>query len=82
MTVGENLDMGGHRLADDARAERREWLFELFPVLKEQRGPTAATGRATRAASRRKRARGIFRDGRLRAPPSGQSPHVDRGDGR
>jgi branched-chain amino acid transport system ATP-binding protein len=43
MTVGENLDMGGHRLADDARVERREWLFDLFPVLKERQSQTAAT---------------------------------------
>ena len=43
MTVRENLDMGGHRLADDARTERREWLFDLFPVLKERQTQTAAT---------------------------------------
>ncbi|MGB3582009.1 MAG: ATP-binding cassette domain-containing protein [Roseiarcus sp.] len=43
MTVSENLDMGGHRLPDDARAERREWLFDLFPVLKERQTQTAAT---------------------------------------
>jgi branched-chain amino acid transport system ATP-binding protein len=43
MTVGENLDMGGHRLAENARAERREWLFDLFPVLKERQSQTAAT---------------------------------------
>ena len=43
MTVRENLDMGGHRLADDARAERREWLFDLFPILKERQSQTAAT---------------------------------------
>jgi branched-chain amino acid transport system ATP-binding protein len=43
MTVSENLDMGGHRLPDNVRAERREWLFDLFPVLKERRSQTAAT---------------------------------------
>jgi len=43
MTVSENLDMGGHRLNDNVRAERREWLFDLFPVLKERRSQTAAT---------------------------------------
>jgi branched-chain amino acid transport system ATP-binding protein len=43
MTVSENLDMGGHRLSDSVRAERREWLFALFPVLKERRSQTAAT---------------------------------------
>ena len=43
MTVSENLDIGGHRLNDNVRAERREWLFDLFPVLKERRSQTAAT---------------------------------------
>src|ERR1700734_3419065 len=43
MTVSENLDIGGHRLNDNVRAERREWLFDLFPVLKERRCQTAAT---------------------------------------
>ncbi len=43
MTVSENLDMGGHRLNDNVRAERQEWLFDLFPVLKERRSQTAAT---------------------------------------
>ena len=43
MTVGENLDMGGHRLADKDRSERRDWLFDLFPILKERQSQTAAT---------------------------------------
>jgi branched-chain amino acid transport system ATP-binding protein len=43
MTVSENLNMGGHRLADDARAERRDWLFDLFPVLRERQTQNAAT---------------------------------------
>ncbi len=43
MTVGENLDMGGHRLGDKERSERREWLFNLFPILKERENQTAAT---------------------------------------
>jgi branched-chain amino acid transport system ATP-binding protein len=43
MTVGENLDMGGHRLGDKERGERREWLFNLFPILKERQSQTAAT---------------------------------------
>jgi branched-chain amino acid transport system ATP-binding protein len=43
MTVGENLDMGGHRLGENDRAERREWLFNLFPILKERQSQTAAT---------------------------------------
>ena len=43
MTVGENLDMGGHGLGDKERGERREWLFNLFPILKERQRQTAAT---------------------------------------
>jgi branched-chain amino acid transport system ATP-binding protein len=43
MTVSENLDMGGHRLEDKERGERREWLFNLFPILKQRQSQTAAT---------------------------------------
>jgi len=43
MTVGENLEMGGLRLEDKARSERRKWLFNLFPVLKQRQSQTAAT---------------------------------------
>jgi branched-chain amino acid transport system ATP-binding protein len=43
MTVSENLDMGGHVLGDKERGERREWLFNLFPILKERQRQTAAT---------------------------------------
>jgi branched-chain amino acid transport system ATP-binding protein len=43
MTVRENLDMGGHGLKDEARTERREWLFGLFPILKERQAQTAQT---------------------------------------
>jgi branched-chain amino acid transport system ATP-binding protein len=43
MTVGENLDMGGQRLGDKERTERRGWLFNLFPILKERQSQTAAT---------------------------------------
>ncbi len=43
MTVGENLDMGGHGLSDTERGERREWLFNLFPILRERQRQTAAT---------------------------------------
>jgi branched-chain amino acid transport system ATP-binding protein len=42
MTVRENLDMGGHRLQEKDRGERREWLFDLFPILKERQTQTAA----------------------------------------
>ena len=43
MTVSENLEMGGHRLGEKERAERRDWLFNLFPILKERQRQTAAT---------------------------------------
>ena len=43
MTVRENLDMGGHGLKEADRSERREWLFDLFPILKERQTQTAAT---------------------------------------
>jgi branched-chain amino acid transport system ATP-binding protein len=43
MTVSENLDMGGHGLGDKERGERREWLFNLFPILKERHRQTTAT---------------------------------------
>ena len=43
MTVRENLDMGGHGLEKADRAERREWLFDLFPVLSERQTQTTAT---------------------------------------
>jgi len=43
MTVRENLDMGGQRLVKAARAERLEWLFDLFPILKERQSQAAGT---------------------------------------
>jgi branched-chain amino acid transport system ATP-binding protein len=43
MTVRENLDMGGLRLERGERAERLDWLFDLFPRLKERLGQTAGT---------------------------------------
>ena len=43
MSVLENLDMGALRLDRDARAERLDWLFELFPRLKERLGQAAGT---------------------------------------
>jgi ABC-type branched-subunit amino acid transport system ATPase component len=43
MTVSENLDMGGHGLGDKERIELREWLFNLFPILKERQRQTAVT---------------------------------------
>jgi branched-chain amino acid transport system ATP-binding protein len=43
MTVRENLDMGGQRLAERERRERLEWLFDLFPILKARQAQTAGT---------------------------------------
>jgi len=43
MTVRENLDMGGLRLSSGEGAERLDWLFDLFPRLKERLGQTAGT---------------------------------------
>jgi branched-chain amino acid transport system ATP-binding protein len=43
MTVSENLEMGGHGLEDRERDERRQWLFDLFPILKQRRSQTAVT---------------------------------------
>jgi len=41
LTVKENLDMGGLRLPAGERAERLDWLYELFPRLKERVGQNA-----------------------------------------
>jgi branched-chain amino acid transport system ATP-binding protein len=43
MTVRENLDMGGLRLAPAERRQRLDWLFDLFPRLKERVGQNAGT---------------------------------------
>jgi branched-chain amino acid transport system ATP-binding protein len=43
MTVRENLDMGGQRLDKAARAERLDWLFDLFPILRERQSQAAGT---------------------------------------
>jgi branched-chain amino acid transport system ATP-binding protein len=43
MSVRENLDMGGLRLRPSERRERLDWLFELFPRLKERVGQHAGT---------------------------------------
>jgi branched-chain amino acid transport system ATP-binding protein len=43
MSVRENLDMGGQRLAEKDRAERLQWLFDLFPILKARQAQTAGT---------------------------------------
>jgi branched-chain amino acid transport system ATP-binding protein len=43
MTVLEHLELGALRARRDGRgyAERREWVFELFPILKERRDQKA-----------------------------------------
>ncbi len=43
MTVRENLELGGHRLEAAALAGRLEWLFDLFPILRERAGQVART---------------------------------------
>ena len=43
MTVRENLDLGGQHLAAAEATERREWLFDLFPILKERQTQNAST---------------------------------------
>jgi branched-chain amino acid transport system ATP-binding protein len=43
MTILENLEMGGYRLASAARAQRIDQLFGLFPLLKERRRQSAGT---------------------------------------
>ena len=43
MTVRVNLDMGGHAM-DEAECEKRlEWLFDLFPILRDRAGQVART---------------------------------------
>jgi branched-chain amino acid transport system ATP-binding protein len=47
MSVRENLDLGGHELSAKEGAERLEWLYELFPILKtrgEQMAKTLSGG--------------------------------------
>jgi branched-chain amino acid transport system ATP-binding protein len=43
MTVRENLDLGGHLLAPDELTQRREWLFDLFPILRDRESQVART---------------------------------------
>ena len=43
LTIVENLDIGGFRLNRAARAEAKERVFELFPLLAERRHQKAAT---------------------------------------
>ncbi len=43
MSVRENLDLGGQHQTPAERARQLEWLFDLFPRLKEREGQNAAT---------------------------------------
>lgn len=43
MSVQENLEMGGHALSNAERQQRLEWVFELFPRLKERTRQVART---------------------------------------
>jgi branched-chain amino acid transport system ATP-binding protein len=43
MSVRENLDLGAHHLAPDERATQIEWLFGLFPILRERQEQAAGT---------------------------------------
>jgi len=43
MTVRENLDLGGQHLPVAEAAERLEWLFGLFPILRERHAQAART---------------------------------------
>jgi branched-chain amino acid transport system ATP-binding protein len=43
LTVQENLDLGGQRLAHDQQERQREWLLELFPILHERAKQRART---------------------------------------
>src|SRR6185437_10526287 len=43
MTVRENLDLGGHLLQPADLTQRREWLFDLFPILRDRESQVART---------------------------------------
>jgi branched-chain amino acid transport system ATP-binding protein len=43
MTVRENINLGGQHLSKEESDERRDWLFGLFPILKERQKQNAAT---------------------------------------
>ncbi|MGI4796998.1 MAG: ATP-binding cassette domain-containing protein [Janthinobacterium lividum] len=43
MSVRENLDLGGQHLSDAERARQLDWLFDLFPRLKERESQHAST---------------------------------------
>ena len=43
MSVRENLELGGSRLAKTERDRQLDWLFDLFPILKSRAGQNAGT---------------------------------------
>jgi branched-chain amino acid transport system ATP-binding protein len=43
MSVRENLDLGGNSLDDVERGQRLEWLFGLFPILRDRQAQIART---------------------------------------
>jgi len=43
MTVRENLELGGHGLDDAERAQRLEWLYDLFAILRDRERQIART---------------------------------------
>ncbi len=43
MTVRENLDLAGHALDEAELEQRREWLYELFPILRDRNSQVART---------------------------------------
>ena len=43
MSVRENLDLGGHALSKVERAQRTQWLFDLFPILSDRQSQIART---------------------------------------
>ena len=43
MTVRENLDLGGQHQPPEGNATQIEWLFKLFPILRERQGQAAGT---------------------------------------
>jgi branched-chain amino acid transport system ATP-binding protein len=43
MSVRENLDLGGQHLPPAENTEQIEWLFELFPILRERQRQAAGT---------------------------------------
>lgn len=43
MSVRENLDLGGNSLDKTERLQRLDWLFELFPILRDRQSQMART---------------------------------------